>query len=239
MVEINAWLAVLIFRAGGQVTVVKSFQISTNFNNDFYSILIIAYGVCACPFVFTSGDRITKTDIYPCLSLCLSVSLSLSVSVPVSLLLPPSLPLSLYIYTFIYIYKPIGCIGGSILSSMIKDYLFIVMSLHLNDLVLCSFIWCQNSNPRPWFNICHLIIIGNPMLEKRRSTDRLISTMGIPILVRWHLYTESPPNSTCHIHICGWVLHGNYRLFYFCEVTANRHWQWWVDGTDKSCYNII
>ena len=29
--------------------------------------------------------------------------------------------------------------------------------------------------------------IGNPIVEIRRSDDRLISTMGFPILVRWHL----------------------------------------------------
>ena len=30
-------------------------------------------------------------------------------------------------------------------------------------------------------------------MEIRRSYDRLISTMGFPILVRWHLYIESAP----------------------------------------------
>ena len=38
---------------------------------------------------------------------------------------------------------------------------------------------------------CHLTSIGNPIVEIRRSDDRLISTMGFPILVRWHLYIES------------------------------------------------
>ena len=40
---------------------------------------------------------------------------------------------------------------------------------------------------------CRLISIGNPTVEIRRSSDRLISTVGFPILVRWHLYIESPP----------------------------------------------
>ena len=40
---------------------------------------------------------------------------------------------------------------------------------------------------------CRLISIGNPIVEIRRSYDRLISTMGFPILVRWHLYIESGP----------------------------------------------
>ena len=39
----------------------------------------------------------------------------------------------------------------------------------------------------------HLTSIGNPIVEIRRSYDRLISTMGFPILVRWHLYIESGP----------------------------------------------
>ena len=30
-------------------------------------------------------------------------------------------------------------------------------------------------------------------MEIRRSYDRLISTMGFPILIRWHLYIESRP----------------------------------------------
>ena len=34
----------------------------------------------------------------------------------------------------------------------------------------------------------------------RRSYDRLISTMGFPILVRWHLYIESGPSP----HRCLW-----------------------------------
>ena len=33
--------------------------------------------------------------------------------------------------------------------------------------------------------------IGNAIVEIRRSYDRLISTMGFPLLIRWHLYIES------------------------------------------------
>ena len=42
---------------------------------------------------------------------------------------------------------------------------------------------------------CRLTSIGNPIVEIRRSKDRLISTMGFPILVRWCLclYIESGP----------------------------------------------
>ena len=39
----------------------------------------------------------------------------------------------------------------------------------------------------------HLTSIGNSIVEIRRSYDRLISTMGFPILVRSHLYIESGP----------------------------------------------
>ena len=39
-------------------------------------------------------------------------------------------------------------------------------------------------------------------MEIRRSYDRLISTMGFPILVRWHLYIESGPR---------FFLYGQYR----------------------------
>ena len=40
---------------------------------------------------------------------------------------------------------------------------------------------------------CHLTSLGNPTVEIRRSYDRLISTMGFPILVRLHLYIDSRP----------------------------------------------
>ena len=35
---------------------------------------------------------------------------------------------------------------------------------------------------------CHLTCIGNHIVEIRRSYDRLISTIGFPILVRWHIF---------------------------------------------------
>ena len=41
--------------------------------------------------------------------------------------------------------------------------------------------------------IWNLTSIGNTIVEIRRSYNRLISTMGFPILVRWHLYIESGP----------------------------------------------
>ena len=48
--------------------------------------------------------------------------------------------------------------------------------------------------------LCRLTSIGNSIVEIRRSYDRLISTMGFPILVRKHLYIESGPRS-CPVYI--------------------------------------
>ena len=53
----------------------------------------------------------------------------------------------------------------------------------------------------PWFNIKMLSYqIENPIVEIRRSYDRLISTMGFPIRIRCHLYIESGSSSLC----CHW-----------------------------------
>ena len=41
--------------------------------------------------------------------------------------------------------------------------------------------------------ICYLTSIWDPIVYIRRSYDRLIYTMGFPILVRRHLYIESDP----------------------------------------------
>ena len=69
-----------------------------------------------------------------------------------------------------------------------------------------SMSWLLTSCQRKWFIWCsHLILLGadsikrylltsngNPIVEIRRSYDRLISTMGFPLLVG-HLYIESGP----------------------------------------------
>ena len=47
--------------------------------------------------------------------------------------------------------------------------------------------------PGPCFNIMSFQGMGNPMLKIRRSRDHLIFNMGIPMLVRRHLYIEMPP----------------------------------------------
>ena len=49
---------------------------------------------------------------------------------------------------------------------------------------------------------CHLTSIGNPIVEIRRSYDRLISTMGFLIPVRWHLYIESGHRTRSVIYWC-------------------------------------
>ena len=51
---------------------------------------------------------------------------------------------------------------------------------------------------------CRLTNIGNPIVEIRRSLDRLIPTMGFTILVRCDLYIESGPRymSVFYIPIC-------------------------------------
>ena len=53
--------------------------------------------------------------------------------------------------------------------------------------------------PGFWFNIKMSYSIGNPIVEIRQCYYSLISTMGFPILVRWHLYIESGPWFFCGI----------------------------------------
>ena len=43
----------------------------------------------------------------------------------------------------------------------------------------------------------HVVLPIKEIVEIRRSWDHLISTMGFPILVRWHLYIEWAPWCTC------------------------------------------
>ena len=47
--------------------------------------------------------------------------------------------------------------------------------------------------------------IGNFIVEIRQSYDRLFSTMGFPILVRWHLHIESGPWARFLSHILSQV----------------------------------
>ena len=58
-------------------------------------------------------------------------------------------------------------------------------TLSNKEFVFVFFVWKQGPDS---IQICPLAGIGNPIVEIRRSHDRLISTMGFPILVRCHLY---------------------------------------------------
>ena len=58
-----------------------------------------------------------------------------------------------------------------------------------NHNCLCLFVVQGPDSIQRWY----LTSIGNPIVEIRRSYDRLISTMGFPIPVRRHLYIESGP----------------------------------------------
>ena len=52
---------------------------------------------------------------------------------------------------------------------------------------------CETPRSGNWFNIkVPSYLIENPIMEIW-SYDRLISTMGFPLLVRWQLYIESGP----------------------------------------------
>ena len=61
---------------------------------------------------------------------------------------------------------------------------------------------------------CHFTSMGNPIVETRRSYDWIISTMGFPILVRWHLYIES--GFPCHV--VPWII----------DIGCGVLWRWVV-----------
>ena len=67
---------------------------------------------------------------------------------------------------------------------------------------------------------CNLTSIGNPIVEIRRSYDRLISTMGFPIPVRRHLYIESGPWSLQQV----WERENTFIVF---RIHQPCHWAVW------------
>ena len=72
---------------------------------------------------------------------------------------------------------------------------------------------------------CHLTSIGLPIVEIRRSYDCLISTMGFPILVRWHLYIESGPCMVFVFDIYARVLHHDCTVLITTNLTVKlRHY---------------
>ena len=65
---------------------------------------------------------------------------------------------------------------------------------YINNIIISTTLYNGNSTPGPDSILrCRLTGIGNPIVEIRRSHDRLISTMGFPILERRHLFIESGP----------------------------------------------
>ena len=77
---------------------------------------------------------------------------------------------------------------------------------------ITNFHWILNSMeisfvgwaPGPCFNIKKVSLgIGNSIIKVWRSWDRLICTMGIPLLVRWHLYIETAPWSLWELQSLG------------------------------------
>ena len=69
--------------------------------------------------------------------------------------------------------------------------------------------------------------IGNPIVEIRRSHDRLISTMGFPILVRKHLYIESGP--------CMWQIFSAYHLIH---PPTKRNLSWRLNFVGNSMLSL-
>ena len=55
--------------------------------------------------------------------------------------------------------------------------------------------WSDTRAPIQYKDDILPVYIGNLIVEIRRSYDHLISTMGFPILVRWHFYIESGPST--------------------------------------------
>ena len=68
----------------------------------------------------------------------------------------------------------------------------------------------QETGPR--FNIKTVCpSYGIPMLKIRRSRDRLTFSMGIPILVIWHLYIQMPPLVLVnHMALKCWLEHEHF-----------------------------
>ena len=68
--------------------------------------------------------------------------------------------------------------------------------------------WNNDQGPDTIYGY-HLTSIGNPIVEIRQFYDRLISTMGFPILVRRDLYTELGPNFLAiRVNILRWTQNG-------------------------------
>ena len=64
-----------------------------------------------------------------------------------------------------------------------RDMCKLLMTLQLRTFVPKTGGWC-------YIKMRYYSIV-NPIVELRRSNDRLISTMGFTVLAKWHLYIES------------------------------------------------
>ena len=70
--------------------------------------------------------------------------------------------------------------------------------------------------------------MGIPMLKTRQSQDRLIFNIGIPILVRWHLYIDTTPWSCASsFRWCVTALHHEGPVSY-CGMTGITGWHVWL-----------
>ena len=65
-------------------------------------------------------------------------------------------------------------------------------------------------------------------MEIRRSYDRLISTIGFPILVRWHLYIESGPRGVSFRWwlLMPWIV-GSQGVIYYVGWAGPYLSSWW------------
>ena len=77
---------------------------------------------------------------------------------------------------------------------------------------------CGITSPGPRFNInisYHLILLvwATPMLKERRLVRRLSVNMGLPVLVRRHLYIETGPRNRSWMHDTS-----EYKFFPLCWI---------------------
>ena len=106
------------------------------------------------------------------------------------------------------------CMSGPWLNIKMSSYRY--RKSHCGDKTVIRSSYLHNG-------ISYTTSIGNPIVVIRRSKDRLISTMGFPILVRWHLYTESP----------SWIQLHNWQKSW---RNLTMKWLWWFH---KNAYEIL
>ena len=74
-------------------------------------------------------------------------------------------------------------------------------------------------------------------MEIRRSYDRLISTMGFPILARRHLYIESGPSWPDSVVHGYWVCHWPMAYLWFSQ-TLKSIWIWLLSWKVLDFFNL-